>query len=148
MATKQRLRAPSQATSTGFTWILFIKDFPDRVETLIHEIFENFAPQIPEKPYVVSETIHESQQGNRVGLPEMNSLNKVQSHPNLAAHQSASGVPVPNYNTQRPRVQNKKTWWRWDFVRRWRKLKAGGAVKGESKPATDCTGATVTRDRR
>jgi len=78
----------------------------------------------------------------------MNYLNKVQSDPNLATDQPGFGVPVPNYNTQRPRLQNKKTWWRWDFVRRWRKVKGSGVVKSESKPATDCTGATVTRGRR
>jgi len=78
----------------------------------------------------------------------MNYLNKVQCDPNLATDQPGFGVPVPNYNTQRPRVQNKKTWWRWDFVRRWLKDKGSGVVKSESKPATDCTGATVTRDRR
>jgi hypothetical protein len=39
-----------------------------------------------------------------------------------AADQPVFEVPVPNYNIQRPRVQNKKGWWRWDFTRRWRKL--------------------------
>jgi hypothetical protein len=42
--------------------------------------------------------------------------------PRPASDQPVFGVPVPNYNTQRPQVQNKKTWWRWDFVRRWRKV--------------------------
>jgi hypothetical protein len=54
----------------------------------------------------------------------MDHPNKVQSQPNLEADQPVFGVPVPNYNTQRPRVQDKKTWWNWDFVRRWRKSKA------------------------
>ena len=83
--------------------------------------------------------------------PEMNSPNKTQSRPSLAADQPGLGVPVPNYNTQRPRVQDKKTWWRWDFVRRWRKVKGGGGVKSESKPTTDSTGgggATGTRGSR
>ncbi len=30
-------------------------------------------------------------------------------------------VPVPEYNLQRPRLIENKTWWRWDFVLRWRK---------------------------
>jgi len=64
----------------------------------------------------------------------MNYPNKIQSRPSLAADQPILGVPVPNYNTQRPRVQNKKIWWRWDFVGRWRKVKGGGSVKSESKP--------------
>jgi len=72
----------------------------------------------------------------------MNYPNKIQSHPSLAADQPVFDVPVPNYNTQRPRVQNKKTWWRWDFVRRWRKVKGGGVVKSESKPTTGGTSAT------
>jgi hypothetical protein len=42
--------------------------------------------------------------------------------PEPATDQPVFGVPVPNYNTQRSRVQNKKTWWRWDFARRWRKV--------------------------
>jgi len=30
-------------------------------------------------------------------------------------------LPVPDYNTQTPRtMQNKKTWWRWEFALRWR----------------------------
>jgi hypothetical protein len=70
----------------------------------------------------------------------MNYPNKVQSHPNLAADQPAFGVRVPNYNTQRPRLQNKKTQWLWDFLRRWRKVKDGGGVKAESKPTTGDTG--------
>ena len=84
----------------------------------------------------------------------MNYPNKIQSDPSLAADQPVFDVPVPNYNTQRPRVQNKKTWWRWDFVRRWRKVKGGGVVKSESKPTTDGTsgtgggGATGTRGSR
>jgi len=73
----------------------------------------------------------------------MNSLNKVQSHPKLATDQPVFGVPVPNYNTQRPRVQNKKTWWRWDFVRRWRKAKGGSVVKSESKPGAGTKGQQV-----
>jgi hypothetical protein len=77
--------------------------------------------------------------------------NKIQSDPSLAADQPVFDVPVPNYNTQRPRVQNKKTWWRWDFVRRWRKVIGGGGVKSESKPTTGGTGsggATGTRGSR
>ncbi len=70
----------------------------------------------------------------------MNYPNKIQSHPSLAADQPVFDVPVPNYNTQRPRVQNKKTWWRWDFVRRWRKVTGGDGVKSESKPTTGGTG--------
>ena len=70
----------------------------------------------------------------------MNYLNKVQSRPNLASDQPVFGVPVPNYNTQRPRLQDKKTWWRWDFVRRWRKVKDGGVGKSESKPTIGGTG--------
>lgn len=136
----QRVPAPSQAASATFTFGSFIKDVPDRVATVIHEIFENFARQIPEKLYAVSETIHQSPRGNRARLPEMNYLKKGQSHPNLAADQP-SFVPVPDYNTRRPRVQNKKTWWRWDFLRRWRKVKGGGVVKSEPKPATDGTDA-------
>jgi len=66
----------------------------------------------------------------------MNYLSKAEPQPNLAADQPAFDVPVPDYNTRRPRVQNKKTWWRWDFVRRWRKVKGDGVVKGESKPNT------------
>jgi hypothetical protein len=31
-------------------------------------------------------------------------------------------LPVPDYNTRTPRtMQNKKTWWRWEFALRWRK---------------------------
>lgn len=66
--------------------------------------------------------------------------NKVESDPNLAADQPGFGVPVPNYNTQRPRLQNKKTWRPWDFVRRWRKAKDGGGVKSEAKPSSGGTG--------
>jgi hypothetical protein len=79
----------------------------------------------------------------------MNYPNKIQSHPSLAADQPVLGVPVPNYNAQRPRVQ--KTWWRWDFVRRWRKVKGGVVVKSESKPTTGGTGvggATDTKGSR
>ena len=76
------------------------------------KIFENFSPQMPEN----------IERGIGPRLPEMNYPNKIQSHPNLAADQPVVGVPVPNYNTQRPQVQNKKTWWRWDFVRPWRKV--------------------------
>ena len=36
--------------------------------------------------------------------------------PEPAADQPVFGVRVPNYNTQRPRVQNKKMWWGWDFL--------------------------------
>jgi hypothetical protein len=72
--------------------------------------------------------------------------NKVQSDPKLAADQPGFGVPVPNYNTQRPRLQNKKTWWRWDFVRRWRKAKGGaGGAKSESKPTTVGNSAGAAR---
>jgi hypothetical protein len=81
----------------------------------------------------------------------MNYPNKIQSHPSLAADQPVFDVRVPNYNSQRPRVQNKKTWWRWDFVRRWRKVIGGGGVKSESKPTTGGTGgggATGTRGSR
>ena len=39
-----------------------------------------------------------------------------------AADQPILGVPVPDYNTQRPRVPKKNAWWRWDFARRWRKV--------------------------
>jgi hypothetical protein len=81
----------------------------------------------------------------------MNYPNKIQSRPSLAADEPVFGVPVPNYNTERPRVQNKKTWWRWDFVRRWRKVKGGDGVKSESKPTTGGTGgggATGTRGSR
>jgi hypothetical protein len=72
----------------------------------------------------------------------MNYPDKIQSHPSVAADQPVFDVPVPNYNTQRPRVQDKKTWWRWDFVRRWRKVKGGGGVKSESNPTTGGGGAT------
>jgi hypothetical protein len=75
----------------------------------------------------------------------MNYLKKVQSHPNLAADQPVFGIPVPNYNAQLPRVQNKKTWWRWGFVRRWRKVKGSGVLKSKSKPTTGGTGATGIR---
>jgi hypothetical protein len=75
----------------------------------------------------------------------MNYPNKIQSHPNLAADQPVFGVPVPNYNSQRPRLQNNKTWWLWDFVRRWRKVKGSGDVKSESKPTTDGTDARSSR---
>jgi len=81
----------------------------------------------------------------------MSHPNKIQSHPSLTADQPVFDVPVPNYNTQRPRIQNKKTWWRWDFVRRWRKVIGGGGVKSESKPTTGGTGgggATGTRGSR
>jgi hypothetical protein len=78
----------------------------------------------------------------------MNYPNKIQSDPSLADDQPVFDVPVPNYNTQRSRVQNKKTWWRWDFVRRWRKVKGGDGVKSESKPTTGGTGATGTRGSR
>jgi hypothetical protein len=81
----------------------------------------------------------------------MNYPNKIQSHSSLAADQPNFGVPVPNYNKQRPRVQNKKTWWRWDFLRRWRKVKGRDGVKSESKPTaddTDVVGVIGTRDRR
>ena len=108
------------------------------------KIFENSAPQIPEN-LLVSETILQSEEGNGVRLPEMNYLNKVQSKPKLAADQPVFGVPVPNYNAQRPSVQNKKTWWRWDFVRRWRKVKGGDGVKSESKPTTGVTGTSSRR---
>ena len=39
-----------------------------------------------------------------------------------SANQPFLGVPVPKYNTQRPRVQDEKMWWRWDLVQRWRKV--------------------------
>jgi hypothetical protein len=78
----------------------------------------------------------------------MNYPNKIQSDPSLADDQPVFDVPVPNYNTQRRLVQNKKTWWRWDFVRRWRKVIGGGGVKSESKPTTDGGGATGTRGSR
>jgi hypothetical protein len=42
--------------------------------------------------------------------------------PPKPADQPVFGVPVPNYHTQRARVQNEKTWWRWNFVARWRKV--------------------------
>jgi hypothetical protein len=63
-----------------------------------------------------SDTILQSQQGNRSPafrneLPKQDPI-----PPKPAADQPVFGVRVPNYNTQRPRVQNKKTWWRWDFV--------------------------------
>ena len=111
------------------------------------EDFENFAPQIPER---ILKGDHSETTGNP-RLPEMNYPNKIQSHPSLAADEPVFDVPVPNYNTQRPRVQNKKTWWRWDFVRRWRKVIGGGGVKSESKPTTGGTGgggATGTRGSR
>jgi hypothetical protein len=110
------------------------------------KIFENFASQIPER---ILKGIATRQHDPR--LPEMNYPDKIQSHPSLAADQPVFGVPVPNYNTERPRVQNKKTWWRWDVVRRWRKVKGGDAVKSESKATTGNTGgggATGTRGRR
>jgi hypothetical protein len=32
-------------------------------------------------------------------------------------------VPVPNYNLETPpTIENKKTWWRWDFALLWRKV--------------------------
>ena len=74
----------------------------------------------------------------------MNYLNKIQSQQKLEADQPVFGVPVPNYNTQRPQVQDKKAWWRWDFVRRWRRAKGGGDAKTESKPTTGCNGAGAT----
>jgi hypothetical protein len=70
----------------------------------------------------------------------MNYPNKVQSRPSLAADQPVFGVPVPNYNTQQPRVQNKASWWRWDFMQRWRKVKGGSGVESESKPTRGGTG--------
>jgi len=81
----------------------------------------------------------------------MNPPDKIQARQSLAADQPVYGVPVPNYNTQRPRVQNKKTWWRWDFVQCWRKVKDGNGVKSESKPTTGGTGGgglTGTTDSR
>ena len=93
------------------------------------KICGNFASQIPER---ILKGIATKQQDTL--LPEMNYPDKMQSHPSLAANQPVFGVPVPNYNAQRPRVQNKKTWWRWDFVRRWRKVKGGDDVKNESNP--------------
>ncbi|HEY2232254.1 MAG TPA: hypothetical protein VGK01_02145 [Candidatus Angelobacter sp.] len=78
----------------------------------------------------------------------MNYPDKIQSRPSLAADQPVYGVPVPNYNTQRPRVQNKKTWWPLDFVQRWRKVKGGNGVKSESKPTTGGTGTAATRGSR
>ena len=106
-------------------------------------IFENFAPQIPER-------ILKGDRNEATGprLPEMNYPNKIQSDPSLAADEPGFDVPVPNYNTQRPRVQNKKTWWRWDFVRRWRKVKGGDGVKSESKPTTGDTGGGVAKGTR
>ena len=63
--------------------------------------------------HVGSQTIHQSQQGNRDARPSADELpNRIQSRPSLAADQPILGVPVPNYNTQRPRVQNKKSCWR------------------------------------
>jgi hypothetical protein len=78
----------------------------------------------------------------------MNYPNKIQARPSLAADQPVYGVPVPNYNTQRPRVQDKKSWWRWDFVQRWRKVKGGGGVKSESKPTTGGAGGRGVTDTR
>jgi len=78
----------------------------------------------------------------------MNYPNKIQSHPSLAADQPVFDVRVPNYNSQRPRVQNKKTWWQWDFVRHLRKVISGSVVKSESKPTTGGRGATNTRGSR
>jgi len=75
----------------------------------------------------------------------MNYLNKNQPG---TPGEPVFGVRVPNYNAQRPSVQNKKTWWPWDFVRRWRKAKGGGVVNSESKPTTDGPGATGTRGSR
>jgi hypothetical protein len=49
-------------------------------------------------------------------LPEQDSI-----APKPSADQPVFSVRTPNYNTERPRVQNKKTWWR-DFVQRWRKV--------------------------
>jgi hypothetical protein len=87
-----------------------------------------------------------SQQGNRhVLLSQMNYPNKMQSRPSLAANQPVFGVPVPNYNTQRPRVQTKKSWWRWEFLQRWHKVKGGNGVKSESKPTIGGAGAAATR---
>jgi hypothetical protein len=106
------------------------------------KIFENFAPQIPE---VTLKGIATRQQDKTPRLPEMNYPNKIQSPPSRAADQPVFDVPVPNYNAQRPRVQNNKTWWRWDFVRRWRKVIGGGGVKSESKPTTDGTDTRGSR---
>jgi hypothetical protein len=81
----------------------------------------------------------------------MNYPNKIQSQPSLGANQPVFDVRVPNYNSQRPRVQNKKMWWGWDFVRRWRKGIGGGGAKSESKPTASGTGgggATGTRGSR
>jgi len=78
----------------------------------------------------------------------MNHPNKIQARPSLATDQPVFGVPVPNYNTQRGRVQDKKSWWRWDFVQHWRKLKGGGGVKSESKPTTGATGGRGVTDTR
>ena len=63
----------------------------------------------------------------------MNYPNKLQSHPGLAADQPVF-ILVPNYNTQRRRIQDKKTWWRWDFMQRWRKVKGGDSVRANPNP--------------
>jgi len=61
--------------------------------------------------------------GNRAPAPSGDELPKQDPiPPKPAADQPVFGVPVPNYSTQWPRVQYKKTWWRWDFVRPWRKV--------------------------
>ena len=124
------------------------EDTDSRVPAPRLKIFENFAPQIPENSMQLVKRSTSRSKGNRARLPEMNYLNKVESHPPLAPGQPVFGVPVPNYNTQRPRVQDKKTWWPWDLVQRWRKVKGGCVVKGESKPTTGGTGATGTRGSR
>jgi hypothetical protein len=70
----------------------------------------------------------------------MNYIKKVESHSELEHNRPVFGVPVPNYNAERPRVQDKKTWQRWDFLRRWRRFKGSG-VKSQSVHTTGATGA-------
>jgi hypothetical protein len=55
------------------------------------------------------ETIHQSQQAQQgARLPEMNYPQTRSNPPKPAPDQPVFGVLVPNYNAQRPRVQNKK----------------------------------------
>src|SRR5260370_32542753 len=54
-------------------------------------------------------------------LAGINYPNKNPTPPKSAPDVHGFNLLVPNYNLQRPRWIENKTWWRWDFVLRWRK---------------------------
>ena len=64
----------------------------------------------------------------------MNYPNKIQSRPSLAADQPILGVPVPNYNTQRPRGSEQENLVAMGLRGTLAQSQGGGSVKSESKP--------------